>query len=199
MDCVLQLIEGLEAAQRLGILHRDIKPSNCYVGEDGTVKIGDFGLSISTAVRTEPALTATGAFLGTPAFCSPEQLRGDELNARSDMYSVGATLYYLLTGRTPFEAQNMVQLLATVLEQRPPSPRQFRPEIPTGWPRWCCAAWKSSRANGSRATPTWPGAVALRLGGADPGHAGFALPGRSGGYDAPAAWRPPSTCRCLDR
>ena len=132
VDAVMQIIEGLEAAQRLGILHRDIKPSNCYVGEDGTVKIGDFGLSISTAVRTEPALTATGAFLGTPAFCSPEQLRGEELNARSDMYSVGATLYYLLTGRTPFETKNMVQLLATVLEQRPPSPRQFRPEIPQG-------------------------------------------------------------------
>ena len=132
VDCVLQIIEGLEAAQRVGILHRDVKPSNCYVGEDGAVKIGDFGLSISTAVRTEPALTATGAFLGTPAFCSPEQLRGEELNARSDMYSVGATLFYLLTGRTPFEAKNMVQLLATVLEQRAPSPRQFRPEIPKG-------------------------------------------------------------------
>ena len=132
VDCVLQIVEGLEAAQRVGILHRDVKPSNCYVSEDCTVKIGDFGLSISTGVRTEPALTATGAFLGTPAFCSPEQLRGEELNARSDMYSVGATLFYLLTGRTPFEAQNMVQLLATVLEQRPPSPRQFRPEVPKG-------------------------------------------------------------------
>jgi hypothetical protein len=132
VDCVLQVIEGLEAAQRIGILHRDVKPSNCYMGEAGAVKIGDFGLSISTAVRTEPALTATGAFLGTPAFCSPEQLRGEELNARSDMYSVGATIFYLLTGRTPFDAPNMVQLLATVLEQRAPSPRKFRPEIPKG-------------------------------------------------------------------
>jgi hypothetical protein len=132
VDCVLQIIEGLEAAQRIGILHRDVKPSNCYMGEDGAVKIGDFGLSISTAVRTEPALTATGAFLGTPAFCSPEQLRGEELNARSDMYSVGATLFYLLTGRTPFDAPNMVQLLATVLEQRAPSPRKLRPEVPPG-------------------------------------------------------------------
>ena len=132
VDCVLQIIEGLEAAQRIGILHRDVKPSNCYLGEDGAVKIGDFGLSISTAVRTEPALTATGAFLGTPAFCSPEQLRGEELNARSDMYSVGATLFYLLTGRTPFDAPNMVQLLATVLEQRAPSPRKFRPEMAPG-------------------------------------------------------------------
>ena len=132
VDCVLQIIDGLEAARRIGILHRDIMPSNCFLGEDGAVKIGDFGLSISTAVRTEPALTATGAFLGTPAFCSPEQLRGEELSARSDMYSVGATLFFLLTGRTPFDAPNMVQLLATVLEQRAPSPRKFRPEVPPG-------------------------------------------------------------------
>lgn len=132
VDAVLQMIAGLEAAQQIGILHRDVKPSNCFRDADGTVKIGDFGLSISTTVRTEPALTATGAFLGTPAFCSPEQLRGDELNVRSDMYSVGATLFYLLTGRTPFEAKNTVQLLATVLEQRPPSPAKFRPDMPRG-------------------------------------------------------------------
>jgi uncharacterized RDD family membrane protein YckC len=135
VDCVLQIVAGLDAAQRLGILHRDIKPSNCFQDTDGTVKIGDFGLSISTTVRVEPALTATGAFLGTPAFCSPEQLRGDELNARSDMYSVGATVFYLLTGRTPFEGKNPVQLLATVLEQRAPSPRKFRPEVPQGLAR----------------------------------------------------------------
>ena len=132
VDCVLQMIAGLEAAQLIGILHRDIKPSNCFRDADGTVKIGDFGLSISTTIRTEPTLTATGAFLGTPAFCSPEQLRGDELNVRSDMYSVGATLFYLLTGHTPFEAKNPVQLLATVLEQRAPSPKKFRPAIPAG-------------------------------------------------------------------
>ena len=135
VDCVLQIIAGLEAAQRIGILHRDIKPSNCFRDTDGTVKIGDFGLSISTSVRTEPALTATGMFLGTPAFCSPEQLRGDELNVRSDMYSVGATLYYLLTERTPFEGKNSVQLMATVLEQRAPSPVKFRPGIPSGLAR----------------------------------------------------------------
>jgi len=132
VDAVLQIIAGLEAAERIGVLHRDVKPSNCFRDVDGTVKIGDFGLSISTAIRTEPALTVTGAFLGTPAFCSPEQLRGDELNARSDMYSVGATLFYLLTGRTPFEGKNPVQLLATVLEQRAPSPRKLRPNIPPG-------------------------------------------------------------------
>jgi eukaryotic-like serine/threonine-protein kinase len=132
VDAVLQIIAGLEAAQRTGILHRDVKPSNCFVDADGTIKIGDFGLSISTAIRMETALTAAGSFLGTPAFCSPEQLRGEELNARSDIYSVGATLFFLLTGRTPFQAKNDVALIATILEQEVPSPGQFQPNLPRG-------------------------------------------------------------------
>lgn len=135
VDAVLQVIAGLEAAQKVGILHRDVKPSNCFVAPDGTVKVGDFGLSIATSLRIEPALTTQGSFLGTPAFCSPEQLRGEELSARSDQYAVGATLYYLLTGRTPFESKNVVQLLATVLEQRPASPAQLRPGVPQGLAR----------------------------------------------------------------
>jgi eukaryotic-like serine/threonine-protein kinase len=135
VDGVLQIIAGLEAARRIGILHRDIKPSNCFLDADGTVKIGDFGLSISTSVRIEPALTANGVWLGTPAFCSPEQLRGDELNARSDMYSVGATFFYLLTGRVPFGGINLAQLIANVLELRTPSPREFRKDIPHGLAR----------------------------------------------------------------
>ena len=122
VDSGFQIIAGLEAAQRLGVLHRDIKPSNCFVDTDGTMKIGDFGLSISTFVRTEPVITATGTFLGTPAFSSPEQLRGDEMTVRSDLYSLGVTLYYLLTGHQPFEAVDMVRLLATVLEKRAESP-----------------------------------------------------------------------------
>ncbi len=135
VDAMLQIIAGLEQAQRLGILHRDVKPSNCFVDGDGTVKIGDFGLSISTAIRTEPAVTASGTFLGTPAFCSPEQLRGEELNARSDIYSVGSTLFYLLTGRTPFQAKNIVALIATILEHPAPSPRQLNPKLPLGLDR----------------------------------------------------------------
>ena len=132
VDAILQIIAGLEAAQAIGILHRDIKPGNCFEDADGTVKIGDFGLSISTAARAETNVTAAGAMVGTPAFCSPEQLRGEELNARSDMYSVGGTLFYLLTGRVPFEGHNLVQLTANVLEKPAPSPRDFRKEIPKG-------------------------------------------------------------------
>jgi len=130
VDAVIDVISGLQAAQEKGILHRDIKPSNCFEDSDGAVKVGDFGLSISSEAREEIDLTGEGIFLGTPAFCSPEQLRGEELNARSDLYSVGITLFYLLTGRTPFEGHTAVQLLANVLEKNPPSPKDIRPEIP---------------------------------------------------------------------
>jgi len=132
VDVVLQVIAGLEAAQAVGVLHRDVKPANCFVDTDGTVKVGDFGLSISTAPRTETNVTAEGVFLGTPAFSSPEQLRGDELDVRSDIFAVGVTLYYLLTGETPFEASNYVQLLAKVLESPAPSPAAVRNDIPKG-------------------------------------------------------------------
>jgi eukaryotic-like serine/threonine-protein kinase len=132
VDSVLQIMAGLEAARKVGILHRDIKPSNCFIDSDGTVKIGDFGLSISTLVRTESNATEAAALFGTPAYSSPEQLRGEELSVRSDIYSVGVMLYQLLTGRLPFEAANVVQLLATILERRAESPVKWRPEIPKG-------------------------------------------------------------------
>jgi serine/threonine protein kinase len=131
VDVTLQIIAGLEAAQAVGVLHRDVKPANCFLDTHGSVKIGDFGLSISTSGRDESYLTAVGSILGTPAFSSPEQLRGDELNVRSDIYSVGVTLYYLLTGHTPFACDDLVKLLVTVLEQPAPSPQQCRPEIPS--------------------------------------------------------------------
>lgn len=135
VDAILQVIEGLEAAQAVGILHRDIKPSNCFEDANGKVKIGDFGLSISTLPREESNLTESGAVVGTPAFSSPEQLRGEEFSARSDMYAVGVALFYLLTGKLPFEGHTMPQLIANTLEQRPPSPRQYRAEIPNGLAR----------------------------------------------------------------
>ena len=130
VDTILQIIAGLEAAAAAGVLHRDVKPSNCFIDADGTVKVGDFGLSISTLARRETNVTTTGAVLGTPAYASPEQLRGDEIDARSDIYAVGVTLFYLLTARTPFTEDNMVRLLATVLERPAESPRKLRAEIP---------------------------------------------------------------------
>jgi uncharacterized RDD family membrane protein YckC len=132
VDVCLQLIEGLEAAAAAGVLHRDIKPSNCFVDSDGVVKVGDFGLSISTLAKGETQLTMTGSFVGTPAYSSPEQLRGEDLDVRSDIYAVGVTLYFLLTGKTPFEGDNFVKMLATVLEKTPESPARLRREIPRG-------------------------------------------------------------------
>src|SRR5678816_280601 len=127
VDAILQVIAGLETAHAVGILHRDIKPANCFIEPSGTVKVGDFGLSISTLSRGDSALTLAGSILGTPEFSSPEQLRGEELNVRSDIYSVGMTLYYLLTGTTAFRADNVVQLLTTVLEKAPRPPSELRP------------------------------------------------------------------------
>ncbi|MBN1825098.1 MAG: protein kinase [Candidatus Eisenbacteria bacterium] len=130
VDAVLQLAAGLRSAGEAGILHRDIKPSNCFIDGDGKVKIGDFGLSLSVSAPEETKLTTEGSFIGTPAFASPEQVRGGEMDVRSDIYSLGATLYYLLTGRTPFEEAKGVALLAAILERPPEPPRAARPKIP---------------------------------------------------------------------
>ncbi|HKF44215.1 MAG TPA: protein kinase [Thermoanaerobaculia bacterium] len=135
VDAILQVVEGLEAAASRGILHRDIKPSNCFVSEGGGVKIGDYGLSLSTSSGVESHLTQSGTFLGTPAFASPEQVRGGAIDVRSDIYSVGATLYYLVTGRAPFEGGGVGALLSNVLECAPEPARTLRPEVPPGLDR----------------------------------------------------------------
>ena len=130
VDAILQVIKGLESASAQGVLHRDVKPSNCFVDSEGAVKIGDFGLAISTRAREDTQLTSTGAVLGTPVFASPEQLRADELDVRSDIYSIGATLFFLLSGETPFKGERDVQLIAQILDQKPDSPSKLKSEIP---------------------------------------------------------------------
>ena len=127
---VLDLIGGLDAAAAAGILHRDIKPSNCFVDRDGVVKVGDFGLSISTLARDVHQQLAASGFEGTPHFAPPEQLRGEPLDVRADIYAVGGTLYYLLTGRPPFDAPDLPQLFEKVATTPPAPPRQLRREIP---------------------------------------------------------------------
>ncbi|MFN7734112.1 MAG: protein kinase domain-containing protein [Pirellula sp.] len=115
---ILQCIDGLIAAHALGMIHRDIKPANCYLDESGNVKIGDFGLARSLVSDAE--LTQTGAFLGTPLFASPEQLLGQPIDTRSDIYSLSATLYYLLAGKAPFESPNAAQVIARIASSDPP-------------------------------------------------------------------------------
>ena len=132
VDAILQIIAGLDAAQAGGILHRDIKPANCFIDRDGTVKVGDFGLSISTMARDVTQLTRTGTFQGTPQFAAPEQLKGDPLDVRADIYAVGATLYYLLTGQPPFDDTDLMALLTRIATEVPRSPRGLQPRVPRG-------------------------------------------------------------------
>ncbi len=130
VDAMLQIIAGLEAAHAGGVLHRDVKPANCFLAPDGTAKVGDFGLSVSTLARQDTQLTASGMMLGTPSFAPPEQLRGDDLDVRADIYSVGATLYTLLTGKAPFEGTNAVQVVAAVLDKMPALVTEHRKDVP---------------------------------------------------------------------
>jgi uncharacterized RDD family membrane protein YckC len=135
VDAILDVISGLEAAFACGVLHRDIKPSNCFISPDGSVKVGDFGLSVSTLSRTDTFVTAHGKIMGTPAYASPEQLRGDPLDVRADIYSVGATLFTLLTDRAPFEGDNAVQVVANAVNQKPKPLAEFRDDVPPGLER----------------------------------------------------------------
>jgi eukaryotic-like serine/threonine-protein kinase len=130
-DIALQVIDGLSAAHAAGILHRDIKPSNCFVDDDGSVKIGDYGLSISTKGHERPPV-GEESFMGTPMYAAPEQLRGDDLTVRSDIYSLGATLFTVLAGEPPFLSKDTIRLLAKVLESPAPDLRELRPDIPKG-------------------------------------------------------------------
>ncbi len=130
VDAILEIIAGLEAAHAGGVLHRDVKPSNCFVDADGHVKIGDFGLSISTLARDVSDASAMGAFHGTPQFAAPEQLRGEPLDVRADIYAVGATLYYLLTGRPPFDDRDAKALADRSAVESPKTMRDLPPSVP---------------------------------------------------------------------
>ena len=117
VDQILDVVDGLEAARAAGIIHRDVKPSNCFIDAAGAVKVGDFG--ISKTLEPEAPLTQSGAFLGTPVYASPEQVRGRDVDFRTDIYSLGATLYALLTGTPPFAGDGAGEVLARVLSEEP--------------------------------------------------------------------------------
>ncbi|MBI3097250.1 MAG: serine/threonine protein kinase [Planctomycetes bacterium] len=115
-----QAAAGLGAAHEQNIIHRDVKPSNLLVDEGGRLKVADFGLS--REVNADSSLSQTGQILGTPNFISPEQAKGDRaLDGRTDIYSLGATLFYLLTGRALFEATTPVSVLVKHVTEAPPA------------------------------------------------------------------------------
>ncbi len=121
--------KALSAAHETGLIHRDIKPSNLMLTQDGHVKVADFGLakaeSQDAAMATQP-----GAILGTPAFMSPEQCRGDKLDPRTDLYSLGCTYYAMLTGKPPFEAATSMQVMFAHCSAPVPDPRELAADVP---------------------------------------------------------------------
>ena len=131
VDVILHVVDGLAAAHAAGVLHRDVKPSNCFVDLDGTVKVGDFGLSIPVGSLDGMVVGRAPSFAGTPEFAAPEQFLGERLDVRTDIYSVGATLYFLLTGRPPFEHSTLDGLVTKITS----APVQFSdayPQLPRG-------------------------------------------------------------------
>jgi serine/threonine-protein kinase len=122
--------EALAYAHRSGVIHRDIKPANVLVAEGGGLKVADFG--IAKAAFADGDVTTTGSLLGTVTYLSPEQLRGEEPDQRSDIYSLGVTLYELLAGRAPFEEETQMAIAMKHLREEPPPLRSVRGGIPRG-------------------------------------------------------------------
>lgn len=128
LDIAIQVANGLDYAAQHGIVHRDIKPSNIMILDDRRVKIVDFGVARMGTARGTP--DSQQGILGTPAYLSPEQIKGETVDARSDIFALGIVLYQMLTGVLPFSGEHVMSTLYQILNETPPLPSQLRPEVP---------------------------------------------------------------------
>jgi serine/threonine protein kinase len=122
-----QIADGLAEAHRLGVIHRDLKPHNVMIDKEGNARIMDFGIARSLGGRE---LTGEGVIIGTPEYMSPEQVEGKEADQRSDIYSLGITLYEMVTGGPPFEGDTTLSTALKHKTEIPQDPREFNPQIP---------------------------------------------------------------------
>jgi serine/threonine protein kinase/DNA-binding LacI/PurR family transcriptional regulator len=129
-DIFTQMARGLAYAHSKGVVHRDLKPSNILLDDAGNAYLTDFGLA--KLIENSLELTKSGSIVGTPIYMSPEQLRGDSVDHRSDIYSLGVILYHMLVGRPPFDSSdtNMVSVIYQHLEKSPTPPSELKPDIP---------------------------------------------------------------------
>jgi serine/threonine-protein kinase len=127
VDIIAQACRGLDYAHRNGVVHRDVKPGNLLVSESGVVKLADFGIARATG---QSSITQVGSVLGTAAYLSPEQARGEEAGPQADLYSLGVVAYQLLSGRLPYEANSLAELALKQQRESPIPLQRINPHVP---------------------------------------------------------------------
>src|SRR5215813_453281 len=127
VDLARQVCAGLDHAHAHGVIHRDIKPANIMVEPDGTAKIMDFGIA-----KSGGGLTSTGQVLGTPNYMAPEQVRGHQLDGRSDLFSFGVMMYEMVTGEKPFQGNNVTTIIYKIIHEDPVPPRELDVSVHPG-------------------------------------------------------------------
>ncbi len=161
IDYAIQIANGLAAAHARGIVHRDLKPENLFVTRDGRVKILDFGIAklvehVGTDESDAPtrhAQTDPGLVIGTAGYMSPEQVRGQRVDSRSDIFSFGAVLYEMLAGKRAFKRDSSVETLNAILTDEPPELATASGTAPA-WNASCVTAWRKARSSDSNPRAT---------------------------------------------